>query len=44
MTEAGAAVLKYVSADESLSGYQGDAANVWRFMTDAMRKDISLKL
>lgn len=44
MTEAGAAVLKYVSADESPSGYQGDAANVWRFMIDAIHKDISPKL
>ena len=41
MMEAGAEVIKYVSPDEAAPGYQGDAANVWRFMIDAMRKDIS---
>lgn len=41
MMEAGAEVIKYVSADEAAPGYQGDAANVWRFMIDAMRNDIS---
>lgn len=40
MMEAGAEVIKYVSPDEAAAGYQGDAANVWRFMIDAMRKDI----
>ena len=41
MMEAGAEVIKYVSPDEAMPGYQGDAANVWRFMIDAIRKDIS---
>lgn len=43
MMEAGATVIRYVGPEESQSGYQGDAANVWRFMIDAMREDISLK-
>ena len=43
MMEAGAEVVKYVSPDEAARGYQGDAANVWRFMIDAMRKDIPPK-
>ena len=43
MTEAGAAVIRYVGPEESQLGYQGDAANVWRFMIDAMREDISPK-
>ncbi|WP_236575251.1 MULTISPECIES: hypothetical protein [unclassified Sphingobium] len=43
MTEAGAAVIRYVGPEESQSGYQGDAANVWRFMIDAMREDVSPK-
>ncbi|WP_454888183.1 hypothetical protein [Sphingobium herbicidovorans] len=41
MMEAGAEVIKYVSPDEAAPGHQGDAANVWRFMIDAIRKDIS---
>jgi hypothetical protein len=41
MTEAGAEIIRYVSPDESISGYQSDATNIWRFMIDAMHKDIS---
>jgi hypothetical protein len=41
MTEAGAIIIRYVGPDESPAGYQGDAANVWRFMIDAMYRDIS---
>lgn len=43
MMEAGAEVIRYVGPEESQSGYQSDAANVWRFMIDAMREDISSK-
>ena len=43
MAEAGATVIRYVGPEESPSGYQSDAANVWRFMIDAMREDIWLK-
>lgn len=41
MTEAGATVIRYVGPEESPSSYQSDAANVWRFMIDAMREDFS---
>ncbi|PJG45178.1 hypothetical protein CAF53_25390 (plasmid) [Sphingobium sp. LB126] len=41
MTEAGAAVIRYVSPEESPSGYEGDAATAWRFMVDAMREDLT---
>ena len=41
MTEAGATVIRYVSREESPSGYQGDAANAWRFMIDAMPEGFS---
>ena len=41
MTEAGATVIRYVGPEESPSGYQSDAANVWRFMIDAIREDVS---
>ncbi|WP_327754937.1 hypothetical protein VVT58_10350 [Sphingobium sp. SJ10-10] len=41
MMEAGAEVIRYVSPDEAAPGHQGDAANVWRFMIDAMQNDIS---
>jgi hypothetical protein len=41
MTEAGATIIRYVGPEESSSGYQSDAANVWRFMIDAMREDRS---
>ena len=43
MREAGAEVIRYVSPDEVALSHEGDAANVWRFMIDAMRKDISPK-
>ncbi|WP_380805181.1 hypothetical protein [Sphingobium tyrosinilyticum] len=41
MMEAGATIIRYVGPEESSSGYQGDAANAWRFMIDAMREDLS---
>ncbi|WP_240334425.1 hypothetical protein [Sphingobium estronivorans] len=41
MAEAGAEVIRFVNPDEAALGFQGDAANVWRFMIDAMGKDIS---
>jgi len=41
MREAGASLIRYVGPEESASGYQGDAANAWRFMIDAMREDLS---
>jgi len=43
MTEAGATVIRYVGPEESPSGYESDAANVWRFMIDAMREDFSTR-
>ena len=44
MREAGAEVIRYVSPDEVALSHEGDAANVWRFMINAMRRDISPKL
>ena len=41
MAEAGAALIRYVGPEESEAGYQSDAANVWRFMIDAMHEDLS---
>lgn len=41
MAEAGAEVIRYVNPDELVSGFEGDAANVWRYMIDSMCKDIS---
>lgn len=43
MTEAGATLIRYVGPEESEAGYQSDAANVWRFMIDAMREDLSIQ-
>lgn len=40
MAEAGAEVIRYVNPGELASGFEGDAANVWRYMIDSMRKDI----
>jgi hypothetical protein len=39
MEEAGLEIMRHVSRDESDTGYQGDAANVWRFMMDALYQD-----
>ncbi|EQB00446.1 hypothetical protein L288_18385 [Sphingobium quisquiliarum P25] len=41
MAEAGAELIKYVGPEESETGYQNDATNVWRMMIDAMREDLS---
>ena len=43
MAEAGAEVIRYANPEEAAPGFQGDAANVWRFMIDAMGKDISTR-
>jgi hypothetical protein len=40
MKEAGAEVIRHIGPDESTLAYQSDAANIWRFMIDAIRKDI----
>lgn len=39
MTEAGAEIIRHVGPEESEAGYQSDAANVWRFMIDALHQD-----
>lgn len=41
MAEAGAEIIRHVGPEESDAGYQSDAANVWRFMIDAVREDLS---
>ena len=43
MAEAGATLIRYVGTEESEEGYQSEAANVWRFMIDAMREDLSFQ-
>lgn len=43
MSESGATVIRYVRPEESQSGYQSDAANIWRFMIDAMQDDFSTR-
>ncbi|WP_161600450.1 hypothetical protein [Sphingobium limneticum] len=39
MQEADSEIIRHVSREESQSGYQSDAANVWRFMMDALHQD-----
>ncbi|WHO40445.1 hypothetical protein PMI04_007575 [Sphingobium sp. AP49] len=41
MKEAGAEVVRYVGSDGTDFGYRQDAANIWRYMIDAMIKDVS---
>ena len=40
MMEAGAGVTRYISPDSDERAYAQDAANVWRFMLDAMKKQL----
>lgn len=37
--KAGSEIIRHVGSEESDLGYQSDAANVWRFMIDALRQD-----
>lgn len=39
MKEAGAEIVRHVGDGESDYAHQSDAANIWRFMIDAMRHD-----
>ncbi len=39
MQETGSEIIRHVGGKESETGYQSDAANVWRFMTDALHQD-----
>jgi len=39
MQEAGSEIIRHVGREEFQSGYQSDAANVWRFMMDALHQD-----
>jgi len=39
MQEAGLEIIRYIGLEESELGYQSDAANVWRFMMDALHQD-----
>lgn len=38
MKEAGSEIIRHVGNEESDTGYRSDAANVWRFMMDALRR------
>jgi hypothetical protein len=38
MKEAGSEIIRHVGAEESDIGHQSDAANVWRFMMDALHQ------
>ncbi|ETI58473.1 hypothetical protein C100_23730 [Sphingobium sp. C100] len=40
MKEAGAGITRYVSPDSDDRAYGQDAANVWRYMIDAMIKQV----
>ena len=44
MKDAGSEIIRYVGEEESETGYRSDAANVWRFMIDALRQDGRHKL
>ncbi|WP_313737154.1 hypothetical protein [Sphingobium yanoikuyae] len=39
MREAGSEIIRHVGHEESDFGHQSDAANVWRFMMDALHQD-----
>jgi hypothetical protein len=39
MKEAGAEIIRHISPDETLLAYQSDAANIWRYMIDAISRD-----
>ncbi len=38
MKEAGSEIIRHVGSEEADTGYRSDAANVWRFMMDALRR------
>lgn len=38
MKEAGSEIIHHVGSEESNTGYRSNAANVWRFMMDALRR------
>jgi hypothetical protein len=40
MKEAGAGITRYISPDSDERAHAQDAANVWRFMIDAMKKQL----
>ncbi|WIW91132.1 hypothetical protein K3M67_21470 (plasmid) [Sphingobium sp. V4] len=42
MMEAGAEIVRYVGAEESEEGHRSDAANIWRFMIEALRHDAAV--
>lgn len=44
MEAAGSEIIRHVSDEESEAGYRSDAANVWRFMIDALRQDVRHKM
>lgn len=39
MAEAGVEIIRHVGPNESEESYQNDAANIWRFMIDAISED-----
>lgn len=44
MKDAGPEIIRHVDEEESEAGYRSDAANVWRFMIDALSQDGRHKL
>jgi hypothetical protein len=38
MKEAGSEIIRHVGSEETSAGHQSDAANVWRFMIDMLRR------
>jgi len=43
MKEAGSEVIRHVGDEESEAGYRSDAANVWRFMMDALHQEMGAR-
>lgn len=43
MKDAGSEIIRHVGDEESKEGHRSDAANVWRFMIDALRQETYIK-
>ncbi|WP_434403959.1 hypothetical protein [Sphingobium sp. DN12] len=44
MKDAGSEIIRHVGEEESEAGHRSDAANVWRFMVDALHQNGRHKL
>ncbi len=41
MTESGSEIIRHVGTEEDDASYRSDAANVWRFMMDALLQEVN---